>query len=161
MVVASAGRASLGSALLGLVKVPAIWSTILAVLMVNTGWGLPLVLARPVELFSQAAIPCFLLLLGMQLHGVRWRGHGASLAMVVAARLIGGVTIAWLLAPLFGLEGAAGQAGILQAAMPSAVVTTVLATEYDVEPDFVTAVVFVSTVATPLTLTPLLAALGA
>ena len=29
--------------------------------------------------------------------------------------------------------------------MPSAVVTTVLATEYDVEPDFVTAVVFTST----------------
>ncbi len=161
VVVASAGRASLRSALVGLLKVPAIWSTVLAVFMLKVGWSLPLAIARPIQLFSAAAIPSFLLLLGMQLHGVRWHGHGASLALVVAARLIGGMAIAWLLAPLLGLEDAARQAGILQAAMPSAVVTTVLATEYDVEPDFVTAAVFVSTITSPLTLTPLLAVLGA
>ena len=161
VVVASAGRASLGSALLGLVKVPAIWSTMLAIFMLNMSWDLPLVLARPVGLFSQAAIPSFLLLLGMQLHGVRWRGRTGSLALVVGARLLGGLALAWLLAPLLGLDGTARQAGILQAAMPSAVVGAVLATEYDVEPDFVTAVVFASTLASPLTLTPLLALLGA
>ena len=161
VVVASAGRASLATALAGLVKVPAVWSTLLAALMLNLDWRLPLALARPVELFASAAIPSFLLLLGMQLHGVRWQGHRGSLALVVAGRLIGGMAIAWPLAPLLGLEDAARQAGILQAAMPSAVATTVLATEYDVEPDFVTAVVFTSTMASPLTLTPLLAVLGA
>jgi predicted permease len=66
-----------------------------------------------------------------------------------------------LATPLFGLEGAARQAGILQSAMPSAVICTILASEYDVEPRFVNSVVFLSTLVSPLVLTPLLAYLGA
>jgi malate permease and related proteins len=50
---------------------------------------------------------------------------------------------------------------VIQSAMPSAVLTTVLATEYDTEPSFVTSVVFVTTILSPLTLTPLLAIMGA
>jgi predicted permease len=45
--------------------------------------------------------------------------------------------------------------------MPSAVICIVLATEYDVEPTFVTSVVFLTTLLSPLSLTPLLAYLGA
>jgi predicted permease len=41
--------------------------------------------------------------------------------------------------------------------MPSAVITTVLGEVYDIEPAFITSVVFASTIASPLTLTPLLA----
>jgi hypothetical protein len=41
------------------------------------------------------------------------------------------------------------------------VLTTVVATEFDVEPSFVTAVVFVTTLLSPLTLTPLLYYMGA
>jgi predicted permease len=41
--------------------------------------------------------------------------------------------------------------------MPVAVVTTILALEFDVAPAFVTSVVFASTVLSPLTLTPLIA----
>jgi hypothetical protein len=39
--------------------------------------------------------------------------------------------------------------------------TTVLATEYDIEPAFITTAVFTSTLLSPLTLTPILALLGA
>jgi predicted permease len=53
------------------------------------------------------------------------------------------------------------QAGISESAMPTAVVMTVLATEYDIEPSFITTVVFMSTLLSPLTITPLLAYLGA
>jgi len=45
--------------------------------------------------------------------------------------------------------------------MPTAVMMTILATEYNVEPSFVTTVVFTSTLLSPLTITPLLAYLGA
>ena len=45
--------------------------------------------------------------------------------------------------------------------MPWAVLSTILATEYDAEPVFVTTAVFVSTLLSPLTLTPLLLILGA
>jgi predicted permease len=45
--------------------------------------------------------------------------------------------------------------------MPTAVMATVLATEFDVHPAFVTTVVTTTTLLSPLMLTPLLAFLGA
>ena len=45
--------------------------------------------------------------------------------------------------------------------MPTAVLATILATEYDAEPAFVATAVFASTLLSQLTLTPLLLILGA
>jgi predicted permease len=59
------------------------------------------------------------------------------------------------------LKGAAFQAGMVEAAVPTAITATVLATEYDIEPAFVTTAVLISTLLSPLTLTPILAYLGA
>jgi predicted permease len=55
------------------------------------------------------------------------------------------------------MAGPARQAAVLQASMPTAVVTTILALEFDVAPTFVTSTVFVTTVLSPLTLTVLIA----
>ena len=41
--------------------------------------------------------------------------------------------------------------------MPTAVITTILALEFDVAPDFVTSTVFLSTMLSPFTLTALIA----
>jgi hypothetical protein len=68
--------------------------------------------------------------------------------------------IALLLVPVFGLSGIARKSGIVEAAMPAAVFNTIIAIEYDVEPDFVTGVVFTTTIISPLTLTLVLALLG-
>jgi predicted permease len=57
---------------------------------------------------------------------------------------------------LFGFEHVARQGSVLEAAMPAAVATTVVATEYKLEPSLVTAIVFLGTVLSPLTLTPLI-----
>ena len=56
-------------------------------------------------------------------------------------------------AQAIGLAGAARQAAVLQTAMPAAVVTTILALEFDTAPSFVTSVVVASTALSPLTLT--------
>ena len=60
-------------------------------------------------------------------------------------------------AHLLGLRGPAFQAGVLQASMPTAVITTILALEFNVLPNFVTSVVCVTTLLSPLTLTLLIA----
>jgi predicted permease len=159
--VASMGRSGLGSALRGLVRVPAVWSVMIAMIVTRSGWSLPLPAARTVELFSAASIPLFLVVLGMQLQGRGVKGPVGPLALAGGMRLLGGAAIGLVLASLIGLEGAARQAGVLQSAMPSAVICIVLATEYDVEPALVTSAVFATTLAAPLTLTPLLAYLGA
>jgi len=124
-------------------------------------WQLPLPLERPVSLLGEAAIPLLLVLLGLQFQNSSWSGQTLALTLSNVMRLVGGPVIAIGLALLFGLQGASRQAGIAQSAMPTAVLTTVLATEYDVEPTFVTSVVFLTTLLSPLTLTPLLAYLGA
>jgi hypothetical protein len=61
------------------------------------------------------------------------------------------------LAHVLGLDGAALQGGVLQAAMPTAVVTTILAVEYNLDHGLMTGVVMLSTLLSPLSLVPLIA----
>ncbi|HSQ27359.1 MAG TPA: AEC family transporter [Anaerolineales bacterium] len=161
VVIASMGTASIKQSLLNLIKIPAIYAVILSFFSLQTGWQLPLPVDRTVNLLGDASIPAMLVLLGMQLQSVDWRGKILPLAITNFMRLLAAPAIAILIAPLFNLTGAAYQAGVLESAMPTAVLCTVLATEYDAEPKFVTAAVISTTLLSPLVLTPLLAYLGA
>ncbi len=156
VVVASMGKESIGTALRKLVAVPAVWAVPLAFLMRGTGTELPSGLQRTVDLLAEATIPVFLVILGMQLRRASPRHHPKALCTAVIFRLVGGAGAGLLLAQLFHLQGANYQAGVLEMAMPSAVLNTILATEYDVEPSFVATAVFCTMLASPLTLTPLL-----
>ncbi|HEY3214852.1 MAG TPA: AEC family transporter [Candidatus Eisenbacteria bacterium] len=159
VLVASLGRVGLRSALLGLLKVPAIWAVVLGLAALRLGWTLPRPATSALHLLADGCIPAFLVILGIQLHEAGARGPAGPVVLAAGLRLLGGAATGLALAPLFGLEGAARQAGVLQAATPTAVITTILATEYDVEPGLVTSVVFFTTLLSPLTLTPLLALL--
>jgi predicted permease len=161
VLVASLGRRPVRSALGGLLLVPAVWAVGAAFAMQGAGLSLPEPVDRAVQLLAAACIPTFLVVLGMQLHGARWREHRRSMGFATAMRLVGGLAVALVLVPLFGLEGPARQAAMLQSAMPSAVIGIILASQFEVEPEFVTAVVFATTILSPLTLTPLLTFLGA
>lgn len=161
IVIASSGSMSVWSAIKGLVKFPAIYALILGVLFLQFKWQLPSGLDRTVTLLSNAAIPCMLLLLGMQLVNIRIDGHVLPLAITGSMRLLVAPLIAFGLTRLFGMSGPAYQAVVIEAAMPVAVLTTILATEFDSEPSFVTAAVLITTLISPFTLTPLLAFLGA
>jgi len=160
--IASLGRASLAASLRGLLKIPVIYVAILALVFITRDWELPLPLDRAVGLLSDAAIPGMLLVLGLQLgknsHRIR---DVRALLLATGMRLLGGMGVGLLLAPLFGLGGMAYKAGVLESSMPTAVLATILATEYEAEPAFVTTVVFATTLLSPLTLTPLLLILGA
>jgi hypothetical protein len=158
--VATVGRASPKKALIGLLKVPSIYAIPLALLVRLNDIDLPLAIWRPIDLISSAAVPSMLILLGMQISRAGLPKRKDLLFASVGLRMLASPLIAWFLAPIMGLSGIGRQAGILQAAMPTAVLTTVIAMEYDVDPEFVTGVVLVTTIISPLTLTPLLAILG-
>ncbi len=155
--VASVGRASVRDSFVGLLRVPTVWAVVVAFAMNGARVALPGPAASSVHLLAQACIPVFLLVLGMQLRGARVAGPLGPTLLATGLRLGGGALAGLALAPLFGLSGVARQAGVLQSAMPSAVIGTILATEYDVEPGFVTSVVLLTTLLSPLTLTPILA----
>lgn len=154
---ASTGRASPAVALRGLLKVPAMYAIPLAFLVRGLQWGVPLPLARGVDLAAAAAIPTMLLLLGMQIGRWGWPGDLRFLGLSGAFRLLLSPALALLLANLLNLDGLALNSSIIEAAMPTAVMTTVLAVEYDARPDLVSGVVLATTLLSPLTVTPLLA----
>ncbi len=162
--IAGLGRAQAGSAARELLKVPAFYAVIAAELLRLAGWTLPVALDRAVSLMADATIPVMLVVLGMQISASRLNALSPKQWMAVAAsvglQLIVAPGVAWLLAGPLGLTGAARQAGILEASMPAAVVTTVIAMQYDLDLELTTAAVVVTTVLSPLTLTPLILWLG-
>ncbi|MCS7261385.1 MAG: AEC family transporter, partial [Anaerolineae bacterium] len=108
-------------------------------------------------LLSQATVPFMLVVLGLQLSRTSLTGHLTPLALAVFVRLVLGPLIAIGLAALLGLSGLARQVSILQAAMPSGVMGSVLATLFGGDARFVAAAVLLSTLVSMVTLTVLLA----
>ncbi len=161
VLIASSGSQGITQSLKGLFKLPATYSLILAILFINQGWQLPTMLNRTVTTLGDAAVPAMLVILGLQFTNSRWTTHRLPLSLASAMRLLVAPLLALVLSRAFGLAPPAHQATVLEAAMPAAVLNTILAIEFDVEPSFVTTVVFTTTILSPITLTPLLAFLGA
>ncbi len=156
VVIASLGHMDLKSSILGLFKVPVVYGVVLALLIKGIGIQLPLPLSRTIEIAAHGAIPLMLVLLGLELTRIEWSHSFRAAGLGVLAKLVLGPLVGILLAGWFGLQGPARQGSVIEAAMPAAVATTVIATEYKLEPSLVTAIVFLGTALSPLTLTPLL-----
>jgi malate permease and related proteins len=157
---ASLGHMTFRQAALGLFKIPTMYAVLLAILINIWRIEIPVPVARAVELAADGTIPLMLILLGVQLTQVEFSGNQRALQLSVSLRLIIAPLAALLFAALFGLQGFSRQASVTEASMPSMVSATVLATEYNLDAKLVTAVVFISTLLSPLTLTPLLVFLG-
>lgn len=154
--IASLGRTGPWKSLLGLAKVPAVYAIPLALILHSASITPPPVVMVPIELLARATIPCMLILLGMQL-AVNGRPVRPRLLLGVSAiRLLLSPLIAWGLVALFQVSGTAAQVTVLEAAMPTAVLASILATQYEVEPEFVSGAILLTTILSPLTLTPLL-----
>jgi len=160
VVIASLGKASFKKAMLNLITLPTLYALILAIIFIRTGWVIPLPIERTTKILGDASIPTLMVLMGVQFHSMQLKGKIKPLTLASAMRLVVSPIIALILSIGFGLTGPARQAAILESAMPSAVLNTVLATQFDAEPHFVTAVVAVTTLLSIITLTPLLAYLG-
>jgi predicted permease len=157
---ASVGKASPRIALLGLLRVPSLYAIPLALALRSLAWPLPTPVQHSVDLLSAATIPAMLLLLGMHIGQAGLPRQRGPLVGSVFLRLLVSPMWAWILLPLFHLPRAGQQSAILEAAMPTAVLTSVIASEYQVEPEFVAGAVLVSTLLSPLTITPLILLLG-
>jgi predicted permease len=73
-----------------------------------------------------------------------------------AIRLLLAPIVAVVFAALFSLEGAARFAFILQAGMPTAVLTIILAYEFDTDRDLALNLIMTTTLLSPITLTLLI-----
>jgi predicted permease len=143
---------SLG-AVTAVLKTPALIALVPALLVNVTGLATPLVLDRVVKLLAGAMVPTMLVALGVQLAATKRVSIDRDVLLGSGIRLLIAPLLALALAGLFGLTGLERNAGVLQAGMPTAVLASIIALEYDLLPDFVTTAVLFSTIASVITLT--------
>ena len=157
---ASRGRASARQSILNVLKLPTMYAIILAFLLRGIHVAPPDFLFKPIELVGGAAIPTLLFVLGIQLSRTRLQGNFRLIGVATAIRLLVAPSLAFLLAYLMGLQGLTRQVCIFQASTPAAVTAALMAIEFDCEPDFVTSVVFLTTLLSSVSMTVILSILG-
>jgi len=157
---ASRGQADVKAALLNVFKVPMVYAVALAFVARSLPWPVTETpWFRGLDTVGRAGVPIMLLLLGMQLAR---NSLGHELKRISAAtlmRLVLAPLLSLAIAAIMGLTGDTRRASVLEASMPTAVTSVILALEFDVLPDFVTGVIFLSTLLSPLSLTVLIALL--
>lgn len=153
---ASWARGSGLGAVLSVFKTPALLALLPAAFFAGTEYEVPLFLERITGLLGGAMIPTMLVTLGVQLAEVDKLQFNVDVVASSSVRLIGGPILAIVLVAPFGLTGLERATGILQASMPSAILVSIIAIEYDLIPEFVTTSVLFSTLASLFTLTVVL-----
>ena len=154
--VASWARSGGVTAVFSVFKTPALIALIPALVFNITDVEVPIFLSRLSGLLGQAMIPVMLITLGVQMGQIPKIKINFNVFAASTVRLIGGPVLALLIVPYFGLEGLERSTGILQAAMPAAVLASIIALEYKLLPEFVTTTVLFSTLYSILTLTVIL-----
>ena len=155
--IAANGKQDRLSAMKGILRVPALYALASAGILSLLHISPPQAVMRPVGMLSDAALPMMLLVLGMQLKRAVVPNRPMVVATAVALSLVVAPIIGFGLTLLLGFTGAARATAMTVASMPAAVITTVLAIEFDLDSSLVTGTVFVSTLLSPLTLVPIIA----
>ncbi len=139
-----------------------VYASVIALIVTGFSLTVPELLMRPISLLGSAAVPSMLLILGMQLaHSVgALRANLGAMTLATALRLLIAPLIAVAIARVTQVQGMTRQACMLQSGMPSGVTGTILALEYDLEPEIVTGTVFFSTLCSALTLSVLISLVG-
>jgi malate permease and related proteins len=156
----AAGRAPASLALRRVVTVPILHAAILGVAFSLAGWQLPEPVAKASHLLGQASVPVMLTVLGLNLVAT-FRGesdgvHWPALATLTALRLVVAPLLTWAVTGFVGLEGLARDVTVVESAMPTAVMTIILANEFESDAPFASLAVLSTTLASLVTVTVLL-----
>ncbi|MHB8126869.1 MAG: AEC family transporter [Desulfitobacteriaceae bacterium] len=144
--VAKAKR-SVYQALIKILKMPTIWVIILAVILRLFHVQLPEKIWFTLNMLGQASVPVMMLLLGIQLCKTKLAGNALLIAIASGLKLLIAPLVAVAFIYLFAdPRGLTERVLILEAAMPTAVVTSLLALEFETKPELVASIVFVTTV---------------
>ena len=157
--VAASGKRSWREVIRHGLVLPTTIAVVVAALMRLAGLTPPQPVDRAVSLLSQGAIPLMMILLGLQLAAIREfpRARLGLMALAAFSQLVVAPLLTLGLASALQLNGVTLQAVVIESAMPTAVITTILAVEYELDMTLVSGTVVLSTLLSPLTLTPLIA----
>jgi predicted permease len=153
-------KASAGLALRRMASVPMGYAALFGLLINLGNIAMPELLQKAIHLLGQASVPTMLGVLGLKLvetlKGERNGIHIPALIVVTAGRLIVAPALAWLWCTVLGVQGLTRNVTVLESAMPTAVVATILATEFESDPPFAALSVMITTLVSLPTVTILL-----
>ena len=157
--VAARGRASALDALMNVLKMPLVYAVILGLIFNLVHITVPEFLMKSVDLAKDAAVPVMLVILGIEMARVTIENDRMVMSLATITKLVIVPIIAFPLAALMGLNGVTRSVCIVEASMPTAVMASIVAVEFDAKPKLVTSIIFASTLTSIITLTILLAIL--
>lgn len=140
---------------------PLLIAIVLGLLFAASGWSLPNLLARPIELLSTMSLPLILLVLGLSLSFSELGRNFAGAALAAVIKLAVMPAIAWLVMRfVFAGPDAVVHTAVLMAAMPTAVVSQSFAKAFEADASISAASVSLSTLLAVLTVPLLVLILG-
>jgi len=158
--IASRSHGSWRDALRNVARLPLIYAATLAVAIRLAGYCPPDIVMRPVSTVGQAAVPVMLILLGMQLSRTQLDNDRGLIVVASTYKLVLMTLVAVAVASIYGLTGLTRKVGIVESSTPTAVTASVLSLEFQARPEIVASTILVSTLASALTLTVIIALLG-
>lgn len=139
--------------LLGVLRTPVMLACLAGLTVNLSGGELPTIVALPVDMLGQVAIPLMLFTLGVRLTDVDLSDWRVGLLGTVTRPLVG-VALAWLIAAALALPADQAKILILFGALPPAVLNYVFAERYDQESKRVASIVLLGNAAAALVSLP-------
>ena len=131
---------------------PPLWAIILGIIANIMHFDLGFLPLNVLKYLSGAAIPVIMISLGLSLEVGGLKNYLGAASFVSMIRLIISPIIAFSLVYFFGLSGLGGTVTVVEAGMPSAMLSLVLAASYDLDINAAAACIFMSTVISMITL---------
>ena len=132
-------------------KVPLIYAVVIGLIFNILKIKTPEIIFKPIEMIGLITIPLALLILGYQLTQIKI--SSAKTAVLASLfKIIGGFIIALIIIKIFSITGLVKNIIILQAAMPSAVMSMILCHKYKRDANLVSSVIFISTLLSIITI---------
>ncbi len=125
---------------------PPLWRIILGILANFLNLNIGYVASSILKYLSESAIPLIMISLGLSLEVRGIKEYFDAAYFVTFIRLIASPIIAFTIVYILGMGGLERTVTIVEAAMPSAMLTLVLALTYDLDVDSTAACIFLSTI---------------
>lgn len=142
---------------LTVLRMPGFIAILLALLLKITGIPVPAAIESATGLLGQASIPTMLTLLGITLASIQLKNVITFIGTAVLFKLVAFPVLAFvLLQLLYPADTLEAKVLLVAAATPTAATTTLLAIKFNMNPDLVSSAMFVSTLASIVTIPILL-----
>lgn len=142
--------------IIGFLKMPVPYALVFGLLLHAWSVPLPAFLLQPLTYAQQSMVALALFTLGAQIMKYPIRLDRAEIYLSLVLRLLAAPLIGVIIVLALGIKGIPAQALMIASGMPTGVNASLLAEEYNNEPDFAAQTVLVSTLVNVLTITGLI-----